>query len=469
MAGTSRRSIGIALLAALNFAAAAIVLAWIGGPSSGAIIVAGAALASAAGAGFAVYQAYHVRDSANVEYVRLNELVRGIERRSWNYLMRQEGADLTRTPTVASLIPALEQRGVWTAEDVAKFRQILRLRNFGAHGEFDRLSMRDLRAAAADAKVLHDKIETGRPPDQVLVQALRRNLNEGLLVLTTVGVVAALAVLWVKAPELYTPREDTAVAITRAGILAAGGGLTALAGVILSLAESRRASAQDLDEYLTDRYTQAIALLGSNTSDLRLGGIFALERLAVGSPTDHETIVEVLSAFVREHSTSGRTSVDTEHFSRPAELAIDVQAALTVLGRLPSRAGVTRAALDRAYLTGAPLRGANLADARLSEADLTAADLSRANLAGALLVRADLAGARLSEANLTTSNLSGANLSGANLSGANLAGALLAGADLTTANLSGANLTTARDLLPDQIATAIIAPSTMLPAGLERA
>lgn len=48
---------------------------------------------------------------------------------------------------------------------------------------------------------------------------------------------------------------------------------------------------------LTDRYAKAIEQLGDDRLYIRLGGIFALERLGVDSPRDHPTVVEVLSAF----------------------------------------------------------------------------------------------------------------------------------------------------------------------------
>ena len=55
--------------------------------------------------------------------------------------------------------------------------------------------------------------------------------------------------------------------------------------------------------HITDRYTKAIEQLGSDNLDVRLGGIYALERLAQDSPQrDQPTVVEVLGAFIREHS-----------------------------------------------------------------------------------------------------------------------------------------------------------------------
>jgi hypothetical protein len=80
---------------------------------------------------------------------------------------------------------------------------------------------------------------------------------------------------------------------------------------------------------ITDRYTAAVDQLGSDHRDVRLGGIYSLERIMRDSKLDQPTIVEVLSAFVRDRAPlncpTGRKGRD-----HPES---DVQGALTVLGR----------------------------------------------------------------------------------------------------------------------------------------
>ena len=53
---------------------------------------------------------------------------------------------------------------------------------------------------------------------------------------------------------------------------------------------------------ITDRYNAAIINLGSPSVDVRLGGIYALQRIMQDSPPDQSTIVAVLCAFVRDHA-----------------------------------------------------------------------------------------------------------------------------------------------------------------------
>jgi hypothetical protein len=79
--------------------------------------------------------------------------------------------------------------------------------------------------------------------------------------------------------------------------------------------------------------------LGNDALDVRLGGIYALERIARDSERDQPTVVEVLSALIREHS-----SAEARHV--PPTPATDVQAAVTVMGRLPKRPDLSRGDLS---------------------------------------------------------------------------------------------------------------------------
>jgi hypothetical protein len=203
---------------------------------------------------------------------------------------------------------------------------------------------------------------------------------------------------------------------------------------------------------VTDRYTRAIEQLGSDKSlPVRIGGIYALERLARDSPPDHPTVMEVLAAFIREYS--GEQWQPAEAAAEPPERTArpDVQAAVTVIGRRNrehdrqpvnlARAYFRGADLRGAYLSGTNLSGANLDDARLNGAKLTGVDLSRASLTGANLTGADLTGAQLGDADLTSAYLSGADLHDAYLTQADLTRADLRGTNLIRADLSDTRLT----------------------------
>jgi Pentapeptide repeats (8 copies) len=288
-----------------------------------------------------------------------------------------------------------------------------------------------------------------------------------------------ILVWWLVPPWLYrrtgTPPADKLKAITdtRTALLA---GLIGVGALLTFWLNSRmyRITARTLElteqGHITERYTKAIEQLGSEKLDVRLGGIYALERIAVDSERDHPTVVEVLSAFVREHSdpahSDSKPSIakmlsiflpdsepaddrqpDAGQADRGPKPTTDVRAALTVLARLPSRPDGGRADLSDVQFVRADLRGVNLSGFRLEgadlrEVDLLGADLQRADLREADLRRANLM-ADMQEADLQRANLLGAGLWTADLSGANLSGANLQGADLRQANLRRALLVSA--------------------------
>ena len=294
----------------------------------------------------------------------------------------------------------------------------------------------------------------------------------------------------------------------------------ALAGAILlfGLYYTGRTYVLNREGQVTERFTRAIDQLGNEKSlDVRLGGIYALERIANESARDHWPIIEVLTAFVREHARWVAANANRA-------LETDVKAVLTVLGRRNrahetadqfldltgtnlrgaklneaplegadlreahleganlDRAHLEGANLDRVHLEDATLIGAHLERARVRAAHLNGANLYRAHLKYASLYRAHLERAGLIEAYLEDANLSTAHLEDANLreahlerarldradlEGASLLGAHLEGANLREAHLEGADLREVSGLTSEQVAGASRNELTKLPEGVE--
>ena len=260
-------------------------------------------------------------------------------------------------------------------------------------------------------------------------------------------------------PALLQTARDAArgrLLTLAAGLFAAG----ALVFTALNFNLSRRTFELTEQGQVTDRFTKAIEQLGSDKLDVRIGGIYALERIARDSAKDHPTVIEVLTAFIREHSRE-----QWPHTGQPVQggsTRPDVQAAATVVGRRDAERDIRRIGIDlhgvdltradligahltgavlvTAHLEGANLEGAHLEGADLTDADLTDADLARADLRWAHLRDADLTGAQLGRADLSRAHLDGAHLTGAHLASAVLTGADLTGADLTDADLASAVL-----------------------------
>ena len=305
----------------------------------------------------------------------------------------------------------------------------------------------------------------------------------------------------------------------RGMFLQIGAGLLALGAFVYTARNftlSRRAHELTAQGQVTDRYTRAIDQLGSDKPDIRIGGIYALERTAWDSVRDHGVIMDALAAFVRRKT---RDAGDNSGDWPPA----DVRAAMTVIARRNlsadrgpidlhgadlrgirldevqlvgamlggialddahmTGATLTGATLDDAHMTGATLTGATLDDAHMTGATLTGATLDDAHMTGATLTGATLDDAHMTGATLTGATLDDAHMVGAKLQSIFLSGAVLAGADLSRsdfsqgtlrqvnfsgANLAGANLS-ATDLTGADFTNAILTDSDMRKARADGA
>jgi len=192
------------------------------------------------------------------------------------------------------------------------------------------------------------------------------------------------------------------------------GGLALAAGLIFTWRTLRL----NREGQLTDRFSKAIDQLGNEKLDVRLGGIYALERIARDSKRDHQPVMEVMTAYVRRYRRG-----DHEQFAAPP----DVQAIMTVIGRRELRNDQRPLHLTAADLRQLDLREAQLADARMAYADFRGATLEGANLARADLYRAHLTTTRLDNADLREAMLNAADLENAILHEADVSGALYNG------------------------------------------
>ena len=150
---------------------------------------------------------------------------------------------------------------------------------------------------------------------------------------------------------------------------------------------------------ITERFTKAIEQLGQEGDDkmaIRLGGIYALERIAKDSEKDHGPVMEVLTAYVRE-----KAAKDGEYALEAAvKPTTDVQAILTVIGR--------RKMTDvKNFGDLLDLSNTHLAGLFLYDANLSGTDLSGANLHGAILHGTDLSGVILYDTDLSRVSLFG--------------------------------------------------------------
>jgi Pentapeptide repeats (8 copies) len=197
-----------------------------------------------------------------------------------------------------------------------------------------------------------------------------------------------------------------------------------------------------LSAQMTDRFTKAIDQLGSKDKAVRIGGIFALERIARDSlkeeSAEHtlQSIAYTLATFVRESQPIAAIQ-ESSYIPMLKIRAPDAQAAMTVLCRSPL-------CDNRVNASNAELRNLNRTDLRL---DLSWTDLRTASLRGARLDGLNLWGTRLEGANLRHAHLRCAGLSDAYLGKLNPRDKNIKyGADLSDADLTDAYLVNVKGL-----------------------
>jgi hypothetical protein len=230
---------------------------------------------------------------------------------------------------------------------------------------------------------------------------------------------------------------------------------------------------------ITSRFIQATQNLGSDKQELRLGAIYALESVAKDSPQDHWQVMEILTAFLRQHApyrereesplrkalreqieqayNNGEkpATTPTPQVVTPAPdiSQIEIAAVLTVIARrnwanetgkdqyLDLRStNLANADLRNAHLDGANFAGDNLEKAYFIGATLRKANFDRADLSEACFVDANMENAVLGDTLSVRSYFARANLKGATFAAAKLEGAMLAGANLEEVDFGAADL-----------------------------
>ena len=302
---------------------------------------------------------------------------------------------------------------------------------------------------------------------------------DGLLWVVSIIVVLVVGSVfsWVFWDCLHDDHESVSSTVRNLGLVIGAAVATLLAVWRSRVAERQASAAQRQVEasqqgLLNERYQRGAEMLGSAVLAVRLGGIYALQRLANEHPGEyHVQIMRLLCAFIRnptvdgkreigltDHKTGETTEPDDGGYARPRQ---DVEAAMEAIATR-SKIGID---LERDDDFRLDLRNADIGALRLlrlTNVDLSGAQLTDANLSGIWLSKGtDLSsitegyGVNLSKARLNGVNFSSSNLWEANLSDSLLVRAELQIADLRHADLSRATLANA-DLSGAELRDAIL-------------
>ena len=295
------------------------------------------------------------------------------------------------------------------------------------------------------------------------VEAIARRTTPAWLALLAIAALAILGILLVIILPYHliqvtglTPeqriQEINQTRSTLVQLIAGVGVLLGLYFTLQSVQVSRATLLSTVENQLSERYAKSLELVkSSNTLEVRLGGILALERIAITSPSDRDTILSFFATLLRFASSPG---------SQGERSQMEVEAILSALSRIMATTSSERVINLRAVhitkvnVEGVSIASADLSDAVIEDSKIMHANLCKARLPTATLRDVDLRFSNMNElmcrgtviinSDISWSELTDSVFIGADLRpifvGSKLAGALMIGADLRGANLRHTDL-----------------------------
>ena len=261
---------------------------------------------------------------------------------------------------------------------------------------------------------------------------------------------------------LHDDDKDSVITTIRNLALIIGGIIAVLLAIWRSTVSERQADTAQ-QSLLNERYQKGAEMLGGAALSVRMGGIYALERLAADHPEQyHVQVMQLLCAFARQPTEDEDYQRRLDNLPSPRE---DVIAAVNAIGSRDE----TRVKIEKSRdfelnlmgidLSNAQIEDANLSGARLNDANLTNTNIFSVNLSGAYLHRTIMKNAKLTDIDFTDASASGIDLSGAevfqhgkalfdlnyaNLSPAQLPDGTLSLTQLLDVDLSGKSINNAK-------------------------
>jgi uncharacterized protein YjbI with pentapeptide repeats len=258
-------------------------------------------------------------------------------------------------------------------------------------------------------------------------------------------------------PEKYFEVENKARSTILQALQAIGGAFFFVTAYValkqLRVAEASRQLTEDKN--LTDRFVKAAEMLADRERmEVRLGGIYTLERIARDSPNDHWTVMQLLIGFVEDRA----KEPDAFDF-----LAKDITAALTAIGKRNVENDpkfVTRTGAQ--HLTKLELRASYLCFATLSWLNFDRAKLELVNLSSSQLVMVSLKYASIGDCAISQTWFFSGELTGAFFEKCNLSGSKFVETVVKDCRFSGCDLTGAVFMFADLSETQFFKKSNLL-------
>jgi len=254
--------------------------------------------------------------------------------------------------------------------------------------------------------------------------------NVGLIFLAVIGAPFVVWRSWVAQRQADTAEQQAATALHQAQLTEDRSFSDLFTKAVEQLGADKvvksHAKTKDGDLVYDDKDVPIMQETTAPNIEVRLGAIYALQRISRASDKDHIPIMETLCAYIRENAMEGEPEeFSGEDLPKKSDVPLD-----EYLTRIKTRTKELREFWSpvkplrsdiRAVITVIADRSAErrtLEEIENYRLDLRRANLQRADSAGADLAKADLREARLEGANLRNATMEGANLSHATMEGA---------------------------------------------------
>src|SRR4051812_43401073 len=126
-----------------------------------------------------------------------------------------------------------------------------------------------------------------------------RNLPAPFVAISIIALFACYALLLGRVFDSYIQPHDAAA---RKDVVTALGAFLAGTVALCAIYPTWRTWRTNQEGQITTRYTQAVSQLGDVHREVRLGGIYALERIARDSEKDYRQIIELICSYIRENA-----------------------------------------------------------------------------------------------------------------------------------------------------------------------
>ena len=216
----------------------------------------------------------------------------------------------------------------------------------------------------------------------------------------------------------------------------------------------------DREKMINENFTKSVELLGNDSSAVRQGAVFSLQRLS-GEKFLYPAIIRIITSFIRTR-TYTEENIE-ENNNQRFDSKIDIESALLVIKERKSKESDSYEE-EQLQLENNKDRAGFLFD--MSQSFIKYTDLTKADLRGFNLSDCTFKGCDFSGADFERAVFAGTDFGDADITNANFKGAVISGNNPAIPRNRVCDLRETRGLTQEQIDSAITNEFTLVPVGI---